>query len=424
MSDAKRTLGRIALTKDIDVSEEVNIRAESNTQSKIIAKARNAERVEILTRVVEGEEVLNKSNIWHRINYKGFEGYVLSSFVEIDGDERDHIIEKIRHFALKHQVDQYLAIALAGCESQYKPYAVSFTGAKGIFQLTGAAREQLLESFHFSIGGEDLFNSDKNIEGGILYFKWVSGLYENVTDRQRKIIAAWNAGHSRIPAKGTFDLSRLTTAKKKEVEELIECVVKKKKKKDWRFISLLLVIALLFGAGCVYAFAERGSGGNNRGPVFAFQNTFQGGAVKSVRVYLAQSQKLGFTTTSVDYTIGHEQKHIELEGYLENAYMLGDMYFRDTFLFIVRETGQYITTSIFRYDPLIRDLVFVPFEKRDGTQETELCCAFVTFQPWSYANYALVMYDYSRYSQAPSEKREYTYDSERHIFSEHNRDKE
>ena len=356
------------------------------------------------------------------MKYGDTTGYVLSSFIEIEDQERAAIIEKIRRFAKKHGVDEHLAVALAGCESHYKPYAVSYTRALGIFQLTTSAREQVWESFKFNITTAESFDIDTNIEAGILYLSWVARSYEGAKDAKQKIIAAWNVGVNAVSANGAFriDAIRASHAKKKEVQRLVDCVTRNNNKKNGVFIAaLFLIMFLMVGGGGAYAVQKNNKGylrWSDSGISFSFHNVFQDRAVNAVSMYSITPYIVSGSTTRIDYVIDGERKYIDLPGYLENAYMLGNMYYRDTFLFVVREIGHALYTSIVRYDPRLRDLVLVPFVEADGTHNTDLCCAYITFSPSSYANYTLVMYDVRAYSHMPSAKREYNYDSEQQTF--------
>ena len=414
--------GRIALYDDIEKAAFVRLRELPTRKSLERGHVRDGEEVAIVEKEVTGEYITNKSDIWHKVKYGDTTGYVLSSFIEIEDQERAAIIEKIRRFAKKHGVDEHLAVALAGCESHYKPYAVSYTRALGIFQLTTSAREKVWESFKFNITTAESFDIDTNIEAGILYLSWVARSYEGAKDAKQKIIAAWNVGVNAVSANGAFriDAIRASHAKKKEVQRLVDCVTRNNNKKNGVFIAaLFLIMFLMVGGGGAYAVQKNNKGylrWSDSGISFSFHNVFQDRAVNAVSMYSITPYIVSGSTTRIDYVIDGERKYIDLPGYLENAYMLGNMYYRDTFLFVVREIGHALYTSIVRYDPRLRDLVLVPFVEADGTHNTDLCCAYITFSPSSYANYTLVMYDVRAYSHMPSAKREYNYDSEQQTF--------
>ncbi|MEI6280554.1 MAG: transglycosylase SLT domain-containing protein [bacterium] len=153
-------------------------------------------------------------------------------FEKASYEQKQIIISKIREQAKIHDLDPDFVVALAFCESSFNPLAVSKTGAKGIFQLTGIARAQL-KKLDFSIGDNELFDIDKNIIGGIIYLAWVWKRYKGKQDQYEKLIAAWNAGRSYIPLNGPVTFNNIPKPKKREeVKQLIACVMSNWKKKN------------------------------------------------------------------------------------------------------------------------------------------------------------------------------------------------
>jgi len=124
-----------------------------------------------------------------------------------------------------------LTVALAYCESKFDPLAISKTGAKGIFQLTGITRTQLRNKLNFDIGENELFDIDKNITGGIIYLSWIWKRYKGKQDEYEKFIAAWNAGRSVIPMNGPITFTKIKDVKKRaEAKQLVACVITNWKK--------------------------------------------------------------------------------------------------------------------------------------------------------------------------------------------------
>lgn len=414
--------GRIALYQDIEQAREVNFRKSANTTSPILTTLQNGESMEIIERIVEGEYVENKSNIWHKVRHMGKIGYILSSFVEIAGEERTAVIVLIQKYARTHGVDEHMAVSFAGCESRYKPCAVSFSGARGIFQLTGIARKDLVRRYNFRIGDNEAFDIRKNIEGGILHLKGLVDDYRGTADFRKKVIAAWNAGKSLIPIKGRLDLSRIPTAqKRKEAEKLISCVLKNQERKDWRLIVPIAIVGLFLSAIVSLTFA----GGQK---FFLTDKQFQKEAslhfafywtphdsLRPVLVYSVSDEP--FTaTSSIHYSIDGEARGMDLRGFPVNAYFLGNQPFND-FLVIAREEGQQIITSLLRYDAETRDLVLVPFIDPDGSMTTELCCSYVTHVPKNYGfAYDIVLYDFHRNTSLPPTKTTYHYSRDAKAF--------
>lgn len=258
-------LGKIVLYKDITSSNIANLRSRPVNESDdtIIAELKDGDIVEVVEEAVVGTWVPARSYIWHKVKYQEREGYVLSSFVEIEGQGREIIIEKIKSKAKELGVDVNLVLALAGCESRYKPYAASrpadevdgegiTIAAKGIFQLTTPAIKQLREElkntqYYYVI--DDPFNIDQNIEGGIRYVKWLyESFYKGVSQGTEKIVAAFNQGHYYFPPHKPLNYSTLPTKEKQEeVKQLVARVVLNKERRNWFSIVLPIVLAILAG---------------------------------------------------------------------------------------------------------------------------------------------------------------------------------
>jgi hypothetical protein len=242
-------VGKVKLYKDVTSLNRVHLWKEASAKSEILAEVLDGDAVEIIEERVRGSYVPNESNIWHKVNYEDQTGYILSSFVEIAGQERDVVIGKIRQKAAELGVDVNNMLALAGCESQYKPYAVSEVGARGIFQLTQDAINQL-KNLDFDV--DDPFDINQNIEGGIRYFRWLlETFYKDVPHSLEKTVAAYNWGQGRVPPNDPLNPDNLP----KDTAWLVTCVLKNKKRRDWKQIFLPLLIFLLgFAVGNAYAY--------------------------------------------------------------------------------------------------------------------------------------------------------------------------
>lgn len=383
--------GRIVLHKDIEKADYVNLRKDSSSKSESISQLENESEVEIIEEIVKGEYVPNCSDIWHKIKYQEKEGYILSSFVEIAGQERSVVVEKIRTQAKAHGIDEDYAIALAGCESKYKPYAVSFSGALGIFQLTGIAREQIREKLNFEISKEESFNVDKNIEAGVIYLKWLFNIYGGSQDECRKVTAAWNAGNSLIPIKGAINLDRISDQiKKTETQNLIDRVEKNRKNKTWNYILPAILIFLMACSMLNFYFhkdilAEKVSAVETprEGLIFSdnefkFTNPYSG--IKTISIN-GESPRMTewYTNVVIEYVDGRVDKKI-YSGFLDNAYMFNLYSFKKE-LVIVRQEGQYISTSILRYNDKNKMLEDVKFIQKDGLVKDSLCCSYIILKP-------------------------------------------
>lgn len=267
-------LGRVVLYKDITLFNKTYLRSEPSDEKKdtIIAELKNGDIIEIIEERVTGKWVSAKSYIWHKVKCQEKEGYVFSSFVEIEGQGREIVIEKIKIKAKELGVDVNLVLALAGCESRYKPYAASRPAeeidekgrkiaAHGAFQLTIPAIDQLQKLskdtvYHYEV--KDLFDVDQNIEGGIRYIKWLyETYYKGVSQSAEKLIAAYNQGQGYFPPHKPLDYSVLLTEEKREqVKHLVSCVVLNKEKRNWSFIILPVILIILVGMSALVQFKD------------------------------------------------------------------------------------------------------------------------------------------------------------------------
>ena len=93
----------------------------------------------------------------------------------------------ILQVASKHQVDPALVKAIIKAESGYNPQAISRKGAKGLMQLMPNTAK--------SLGVEDVFNPEENINAGVKYFKV---LLDRFNGDIAFALAAYNAGSRRV----------------------------------------------------------------------------------------------------------------------------------------------------------------------------------------------------------------------------------
>lgn len=114
--------------------------------------------------------------------------------------------DKIRNKAIEFRFDPEMILRLVRKESTFNPQALSPRGARGLFQLTDVTIKQIA-NLGFKIN--DPYDVDQNIEGGMIYFRWLYGLYDNQEDRIEKTLAAWNWGLGYIPVEGPLNLQKL-----------------------------------------------------------------------------------------------------------------------------------------------------------------------------------------------------------------------
>ncbi|MDZ4801440.1 MAG: lytic transglycosylase domain-containing protein [Bryobacteraceae bacterium] len=97
------------------------------------------------------------------------------------------IPEFVEATARKYAVDPLLVHSVIQVESAYNPRAVSIKGAQGLMQLMpGTARR---------FGVSNSFDPRENIEGGVRYLKYLTGLFP---EDLRLAIAAYNAGEGAV----------------------------------------------------------------------------------------------------------------------------------------------------------------------------------------------------------------------------------
>lgn len=99
-------------------------------------------------------------------------------------DSFDHIIEER---ARLYGVEPELVKAIIMAESGYDPMAVSSRGARGLMQLMPRTAE--------SLGVEDSFDPEENIDAGIRYFRH---LMDQFNEQTTLALAAYNAGSRRV----------------------------------------------------------------------------------------------------------------------------------------------------------------------------------------------------------------------------------
>ncbi|MFC1815410.1 lytic transglycosylase domain-containing protein [Thermodesulfobacteriota bacterium] len=89
--------------------------------------------------------------------------------------------------ANRHEIDPALVKAIIMAESGYNPKAISKRGAKGLMQLMPKTAE--------SLGVEDVFDPEHNINGGVKYFKQLVNLFNGDI---KLALAAYNAGIRKV----------------------------------------------------------------------------------------------------------------------------------------------------------------------------------------------------------------------------------
>ena len=94
--------------------------------------------------------------------------------------------------AQRHHFDWRLIAALIYQESHFDPQAISYTGVRGLMQLT-------LETAN-DLGVENRSDPTESIGGGVKYLKWLYGLFDDISgfDRMLFALASYNIGYGHV----------------------------------------------------------------------------------------------------------------------------------------------------------------------------------------------------------------------------------
>jgi soluble lytic murein transglycosylase-like protein len=138
-------------------------------------------------------------------------GFVPDEVVEeVAGEEGD-----LRSLAIaaaeRHGLDPELVLAVVGVESAFRPEAVSPKGAQGLMQLMPGTAA--------SLGVEDAFDPEQNLDGGVRHLGTLLSLYGGDLKRA---LAAYNAGEGAVARHGGVPPFRETREYVKRVLERYE----------------------------------------------------------------------------------------------------------------------------------------------------------------------------------------------------------
>lgn len=97
------------------------------------------------------------------------------------------ITEIVRHYAQVYRLDKNLVYAVIKAESNFRPYAVSSAGARGLMQLMPATAAEM--------GITRIFDPAQNIAGGTQYLAKMLKLFDNDVELA---LAAYNAGPGNV----------------------------------------------------------------------------------------------------------------------------------------------------------------------------------------------------------------------------------
>jgi membrane-bound lytic murein transglycosylase F len=133
-------------------------------------------------------------NIYNRYyaNVESFDRLDIKRFQERMKTRLPRYEKAIKEASDLYGFDWRLIAALIYQESQFNPWAKSFSGVKGLMQLTLPTAEDM--------GIENRINPRESIMGGVRYFRELHDLYDKATepDRTRIALAAYNVGKAHV----------------------------------------------------------------------------------------------------------------------------------------------------------------------------------------------------------------------------------
>jgi len=244
------------------IAKEAYLRQDTNTNSDILHTLKKDEQVSVSKGITQGEAPYKEkgdfTNTWHKVKYQGKIGYVFAKFLEIEGEDKETIQNKIIATANKYEQDPCLMLAIAQRESQFFPYAVSKVDAQGLFQMTSIAVRQVQDKFDKK--EIDRFSVDENVEIGILYFKYLKDVYQNEKDPNNALqqqLAAWNRGQRYVPSDIKFYLKEQPGIVQIFIKDVLkdkdECSEKKQQSGKTN-LKLLLVSVCAFCSMALFSF--------------------------------------------------------------------------------------------------------------------------------------------------------------------------
>jgi len=138
-------------------------------------------------------------------------GFVPDEVMEEVAGEKGDLRALAAAAAERHGLDPELVLAVVGVESAFRPEAVSPKGAQGLMQL--------MPRTAVSLGVEDAFDPEQNLDGGVRHLGSLLALYGGDVERA---LAAYNAGEGAVARHGGIPPFRETREYVKRVLERYE----------------------------------------------------------------------------------------------------------------------------------------------------------------------------------------------------------
>ncbi len=243
----KFKVGKVRIYEDIIISDLANLRSAPRLKnSQILVQLKDGDEVEILEERIISDYYENYSEVWHEVIYQDKRGFILSSFVEIEGQEREKIIDLVKEKCWQYDADANVMLSIAGVESHFKPYACSKRGHLGVFQLGLKAAIQE--------GVSDRYDFYQNIEGGVRYYKWIENNVGGRGNVLEKRLVAWHSGRDYVIGVDKINYEKLPYGN--EARKFVRSVLENIKTRDWFKIiwlpSIIIIGLLGFWGGSLH----------------------------------------------------------------------------------------------------------------------------------------------------------------------------
>ncbi len=103
--------------------------------------------------------------------------------------------EHVLAAADKYELDSHLIWAVMREESHFRPYAVSWVGARGLMQVMPATGQDIAQQKNMDIEDKDLTDLEINIDFGAYYLRQMLNMFDGDVD---KALAAYNGGSGNV----------------------------------------------------------------------------------------------------------------------------------------------------------------------------------------------------------------------------------
>lgn len=142
---------------------------------------------------------IKNDGTFDRIYERYYEGTEVFDYVDIQAFHKrietrlPRYEEMFRREAERYGFDWRMIAAMAYQESHYHPLATSYTGVRGLMQITAITAEE--------IGIENRLDPEQSIRGGVAYLHRLYQRFDEVADEQERLLfamAAYNVGYGHV----------------------------------------------------------------------------------------------------------------------------------------------------------------------------------------------------------------------------------